>query len=558
MRVIIARVRKMCYNSPMQREDYPIPNFIRPHFKSLDGEWKVALFEENGSQNYTIELPCELGSKASGINDLTNVHTAVYEKTFEINSSEKTGTTLLNFISISSYCEIYLNEILVAQNGGSMHSLHFDVSLIIKEGENLLRVVTKRNVGELVPLGILGEVWLEFSAKSYFGTIRTFGSLRDKNIYIQGAVAGETEGYKVKVEIAYNKKPVATYEYRAKPILNLSANLKTQTVYLWQALEPRFYEVRISLYNVGGGLCDQIYTYCAFRDVNLVDNKLYINGLPTFVRAIEVDGVYPHTGIVPASSKAIAQDYAAAMMMGFNAIHFNRYPTPRELYVADKLGLMVRASLNGESKNTDIPESFNNFATEIQMTLNRDFGHPSLIIEVPFINYSGSAVVQDSTYKLIKQTDPTKLCSMSGGDLYATDLYEFREESGKREEIEDWLIYRYNGIKLSEKEDQKRRKQKPELITENKLRTMPFYLGSFIAGNLRANDQYSEARFISNYAEQYDLISASGAVGFTFSRLCDQGESKNGLLTTNRDFKISRDGIAKLRAINKKKAYGEQ
>ena len=239
----------------MQREDYPIPNFIRPHFKSLDGEWKVALFEENGSQNYTIELPCELGSKASGINDLTNVHTAVYEKTFEINSSEKTGTTLLNFISISSYCEIYLNEILVAQNGGSMHSLHFDVSLIIKEGENLLRVVTKRNVGELVPLGILGEVWLEFSAKSYFGTIRTFGSLRDKNIYIQGAVAGETEGYKVKVEIAYNKKPVATYEYRAKPILNLSANLKTQTVYLWQALEPRFYEVRISLYNVGGGLC---------------------------------------------------------------------------------------------------------------------------------------------------------------------------------------------------------------------------------------------------------------------------------------------------------------
>ena len=558
MRVNIARVRKMCYTLVMQREDYPIPNFIRPRFKSLDGEWQVMIADNEKCQNHTVVLPCELGSPASGIANIDGVHTAVYEKIFEINPSEKMGTTLLNFIALASYSEIYVNNILVAQNGGYMHSLHFDVSLLIKEGDNLLKVVTKRGEGEQVPLGILGEVWLEFSAKSYFGTIRTLGSLIDKNIYIQGAVAGETEGYKVKVEIAYNKKPVATYEYRAKPIINLSANLKTQTVYLWQALEPRFYEVRISLYNEGGGLCDQIYTYCAFRDLNLVDNKLYVNGQPTFVRAIEVDGTYPHTGLVPASSKAIAQDYASAMMMGFNALHFNRYPTPRELYVADKLGLMVRASMNDESKNTDIPDYFNAFATEIQMTLNRDFGHPSLIIEVPFTDYTGSAVTQTATYKLIKQTDPTKLCSISGGDLYATDFYEFRENSGKREEIEDWLIYRYNGIKLSEKEDMKRRKQKPELLSEDKLRTMPFFIGSFIAGNLRANDQYSEIKFINTFGEQYDLISASGAVGFTFSRLYDKGELKNGLLTANRDFKISRDGIAKLRAINKKKAFGEQ
>ncbi len=547
----------MCYNQTMQREDYPIPNFIRPHFKSLDGEWQVTLYADETPQIETIVLPCELGSKASGVGDVSGVHTAVYEKTFDLNSIEKTGTTLLNFIGISSYSEIYLNDTLITQNAGSMHSIHLDVSLVVKEGENKLIVVAKRSLEENVPLGILGEVWLEFSAKSYFGTIRTYGSLRDKSIYIQGAVAGETEGYKVKVEIAYAKKPVATYEYTARPVLNLSANLKTQAVFLWQSLEPRFYELRISLYNARGGLCDQIYTYCAFRDVNLVDNKLYVNGQPTFVRAVEVAGVYPHTGIVPGSSKAIAQDYASAMMLGFNAIHFNRYPTPRELYIADKLGLMVRASMGGESKNTDVPENFNAFATEAQAMLNRDFGHPSLIIQVPFTNYSGSAVVQTSTYKLFKQTDPTKLCSTSGGDLYATDLYEFREESAKREEVEEWLIYRFNGVKLSEKEDAKRRKHKPELLSEDKLRTMPFYLGSFCAGNLRANDQYSEVRFINTYAEQYDLISASGAVGFTFNKLYDQGDSRNGLLTENRDFKLSREGIAKLRAINKKKAFGE-
>ncbi|MBO5773708.1 MAG: hypothetical protein J6R44_02615 [Clostridia bacterium] len=542
----------------MQRENYPIPNFIRPRFKSLDGDWTVDLFCANESYSMAITLPCELGSNASNTGSISNVITAVYHKTFELNASEINGSVLLNFISVSSVATIYLNDVLVAQNYGSMHSLHFDVSQLVKDGENVLKVITSRENEMNLPLGILGDVWLEFSAKTYFGAIRTFGSLLDKNIYIQGALTGETEGYKVKVEIAYDKKPVATYEYRAKSVLNLSANLKTQTVYLWQALEPRFYEVRLSLFNANGGLCDQVYTYCAFRTLTLVDNRLYVNGQPTFVRAVEVDGVYAHTGLVASNAKAIAQDYASLMMMGFNAIHFNRYPTPRELYVADKLGIMVRASLQGENKNTDVPENFNTFATEAQMVITRDFGHPSLIMEIPFTNYNGSQVVQESTYKLIKQTDPYKLVSVSGGDLYSTDLYEFREDSGSKDEIEEWLIYRFNGVKLNEKEDMKRRKQKPALISEDALRAMPVYVGSITAGTLRPNDLYKEAQFITSYAEQLDLILSSGAISFTLSRLYDSVDNNNGLLTANRDFKISRDGIAKLRAINKKKAISEQ
>ena len=542
----------------MQRENYPIPNFIRPRFKSLDGDWNVELFNEKEVRTFSVTLPAELGSPASNTGDVQDVISAVYNKTFELNASEINGVVLLNFISISSRSSIYLNDVLVAQNYGSMHSLHFDVSQIVKDGENVLKVITTREGEMNLPLGILGDVWLEFSAKTYFGAIRTYGSLLDKNIYIQGAVAGETEGYKVKVEIAYDKKPVATYEYRAKSILNLSANLKTQTVYLWQALEPRFYEVRLSLFNATGGLCDQVYTYCAFRTLTLVDNKLYVNGKPTFVRAVAVDGTYAHTGLVASSSKAIAQDYASLMMMGFNAIHFNRYPTPRELYIADKLGLMVRASLQGESKNTDVPENFNAFATEAQMIITRDFGHPSLIMEIPFVNYSGSQVVQESTYKLIKQTDPYKLVSISGGDLYSTDLYEFREESGSKSEIEEWLIYRFNGIKLSEKDDAKRRKLKPALLSEDNLRTKPVYVGSITAGTLRPNDLYKEAQFLSCYAEQLDLILSSGAIGFTLGKLYDSANDKNGLLTANRDFKLSREGIAKLRAINKRLAISEQ
>ncbi len=541
----------------MQREDYPVSNYVRPRFRTLNGEWNLELLGGESPKICSCTVPFEPGSKNSGVEDIDGIHTAVYQKRFELNASEISGTVLLNFGGIANYSRIYLNDNLVAENVGYHHSMVFDVSMIAKEGVNVLCVVAQRPSNSTMPLGIIGEVWLEFAAKSYFGIIRSYASLMNKTIYVQGSVAGETEGYKVKVEIAYNKKPIVTYEYNAKSVLNLGANLKTQTVYLWQALEPRFYELRVSLYTPQGGLCDQIYTYCAFRDVSLLDNKLYVNGTPTFMRAIEVSGRYPYSGSFYASAKEIAQDYAMVLMLGFNTLDFKRYPTPKELYIADKLGLMVRAGLNGNRVNQDDPQDFEAFASETQMLLNRDFGHPSIIFEVPFEDYNGSHLIQSSTYKLLKQTDPTKLVSVRGGDLYETDVYEFKEESASVSAIEDWLIYRFNGAKLSEKEDLKRRKQSPELLNEQKLRTMPFYVGSIKAGSLRANDHYSEVQFIANYARQAELIMASGAIGFTLSSLVDE-DDKCGLLNSNHDFKLSREGIAKIRAINKNKAFSEQ
>ena len=67
-----------------------------------------------------------------------------------------------------------------------------------------------------------------------------------------------------------------------------------------------------------------------------------------------------------------------------------------------------------------------------------------------------------------------------------------------------------------------------------------------------------ERQMVSSFAEQVNFIMASGAIGFTLSRLYDEGDEKSGLLNENRDFKISREGIAKIRAINKRKAFSEQ
>ncbi|MBO5776586.1 MAG: hypothetical protein J6R35_04350, partial [Clostridia bacterium] len=474
----------------MQREDYPIPNFVRPRIKLLNGEWDYEILSLTGEVTSCGQatLPYELGSIRSGCPLDGSERIVRYTHTFDLNASECLGTTLLNFIAVSYTADIRLNGVPVCVNVGNMHSMHFDVTQLVKEGKNVIELIASRE-NEDVPLGILGDVWLEFSAKTYFTAVRSYGSLMDKTIYLQGALSGETEGYKVKLEIAYNKKQVATYEYKANPILNLGAALKTQTVYLWQINEPRIYEIRLSLYNAGGGLCDQIYTYCAFRDIDLVEGKLYVNGRPTFIRAIESRGTYPYSGATPLDSKTIAQDYATLLMLGFNAIHFKgRYPTPKELYLADKLGIAVRAEFTDNKRNLNDQREFEVFAGEIQAVINRDFGHPSILFWVPFSEFNGNPILQSGTYTHLKNFDPTRvIVGSSGGALYKTDVYEFIPEESSAPCIEDYLIHRHNGMALSEKEDHKRRKANPDLLTANELYQKPFYVGRIIAGNLRAN-----------------------------------------------------------------------
>ena len=168
----------------------------------------MELLGQTETKIWSCTVPFELGSKNSGVEDIAGVQTAVYQTRFELNASEISGAVLLNFGGVANHSKIYLNDMLVAENVGYNHSMVFDVSMLTKEGDNFLTVVASRSLESNDPIGIIGEVWLEFTAKSYFGAVRSYASLMNKTIYVQGAVAGETEGYKVKVEIAYNKKPV--------------------------------------------------------------------------------------------------------------------------------------------------------------------------------------------------------------------------------------------------------------------------------------------------------------------------------------------------------------
>lgn len=507
----------------MQRQDYPRPDAVRPRLKSLNGVWEFAKGElpETFSElvfDEKINVPFPAGSEMSGQTEPCG--SVRYRKRFELSAFECSGTVLLNFLNVDGACGIALNGAAVFSGVKGGSSAHFDVSRIVREGVNELTVFSAASPATK---GIYGGVWLEFAAKSYFSFIRANAVYASKAVFIQGAVTGEAENYKILVELASGGKQIFRREYKALPSFTLHVPLE-RLPDMWTASHPALYDVRLTLITPDGGMADMLYTYTAFREIDILDGKVYINGRRTFFEAVLDPMYYPGSGSTPPDSERIAKDLAFAMLAGFNSVVFDGYPTPAHLYIADKLGLFAIIRLKG------VTPSDANYRELIM----RDYGHPSIIIwEAEPHNHD--AVTQRSVYADLKNVDPKRIVTFPFAKrIYAADMYCFGCD---KKDIPMYLQLRFNTVPVSEKEELRLKKSDPAALSCEKLRALPAYYTGFKA-ELGIADAVKEAAYKAKYSELYASL-AENASGLEVCSLYDTPECSDGLMSAEREYKLS-------------------
>ena len=507
----------------MQRQDYPRPDAVRPRLKSLNGVWEFAKGELPEAKpelvfDEKINVPFPSGSEMSG---QTEPSASVrYRKRFELTAFECSGTVLLNFLNVDGAFGVVLNGVNVFSGIKGGASAHFDVSRIVREGVNELTVFSAASPSTR---GIYGGVWLEFAAKSYFSFIRANAVYASKAIYIQGAVAGATEDYKILVELASGGKQIFRREYKALPSFTLHVPLE-RLPDMWTASHPALYDVRLTLITPGGGMADMLYTYTAFREIDVLDGKIYINGRRTFFEAVLDPMYYPGSGSTPPDSDRIAKDLAFASLAGFNSVIFDSYPTPAHLYIADKLGLFAIVKLK------NIVPSDENYRELIM----RDYGHPCIVIwEAEPQNYD--AATQRSVYNDLKNTDPKRIVTFpSAKRIYATDLYSFDCDE---KDIAMYLQLRFNRAPMSEKEEMRLKKNDPAALSFEKLKSLPaFYTG--LKSGLNMSDAVKEAAYKAKYSRVYSAL-FENASGMEVYSLYDAPDRFDGLMSAEREYKLS-------------------
>lgn len=546
----------------MLQEDFPRPDFVRPRLRSLNGRWDFEIanedtdIKEDEPYRFYIEVPYLPHTNLSGLSLNESGRFLWYRIKFNLSKADISGGVLLNFGAIFGTAYVILNGQVLGANAASYTPFAFNITDFVSEGENILivKVIGSEEMRAKEKIGIWQNVWLEFSAKTFIENVHAQGSLKTSSIFLQGKIANITDNMKVEVSVYHQRKKLSSHVYKASENIKIQLQLAPPII-MWNPLDGHVYDIKIILKNSLGGVCDTIYTYCAFREVSIVNNALAINGKPVFLRQVRIQCTYPDSKHTITSTSQIKQDCANAMTLGFNGLYFdNIVPDPRYLYIADQLGLLVTVSFNREEYNIESEDGMNAFLHQIDRVLVRDYRHPSIVIWSPLNDYFGNKQPSQIVYDFIRRQDSTRLISSTaGGYQYYTDIYDKSINTKDYEEFKESLLCSSNGPILTEKEEAKLYKSNPDLLSTDILFEMPLYVSKYSIYELSSvfgNNEFEEEDFLFYYCRYNDLMREAGAIGSAYALLNDSPLGGYGLYDLYRNIKLSNKSALELRKIN--------
>lgn len=541
----------------MYREEYPRPNFIRPDWQSLNGPWEFEIadgashnlaFYLNGNYQETIEVPFSPQSPLSGIGRDENFKSVWYRRTFLLDAYRLDGTVLLNFGAVDFRAEIYINGTPAAGHRGGYTPFTINITPFVKEGENTI-VVNALDDDEdpFTPSGNQGKngfphctgiwqsVWLEFASRTYLSAYRATSNLSQKSVIAQGIIEGADKG-KIEAELFLNGVSLAKYKYELKRQFFIKIPVG-QNLTLWEAGDGKFYDIVYTLYAENGEPLDSVLTYSAFRQIEVKNRTVLLNGKPLTIKQITDNRFYPASHYTAPSEAAIKQDLLCAISSGFNSVRIRgALAEPAYLYYADKLGLI----LFEEYPSPNLPLNENSAAlwsAEWQYIMERDFGHPSIFFWLPIGNRFGKdGDFSNSLCSFTLGSDPSRFV-IDGIPHYNTSVFDKRITAEDNEGFLAQLYNKHNGEYPTEKEAEKAAKLDPLMMSDAALAELP----CFVSDMKLPKEAYGDTRTFKRYFAAYvNAVMSMRAAGFCFQALFDTPAEAFGFYNAQRDFKFDR------------------
>ena len=134
---------KVDKNCPLP--EYPRPQLRRERWKNLNGKYNYAILPctIKRPQRFQGEIlvPFGVESYLSGVGKALNENQNLwYERTFTVPETWKGERVLLNFGAVDWKCRIWVNEKEVGYHTGGYSPFTFDITGLLKDGDNTLTV----------------------------------------------------------------------------------------------------------------------------------------------------------------------------------------------------------------------------------------------------------------------------------------------------------------------------------------------------------------------------------------------------------------------------------
>ena len=426
-------------------------NFVKDHnkrpanffaLKYDDSQWKdfpvPGLFELNGYGDATYKnigyaWATQFDPNPPYISELNN-YTGSYRRTFELPKDWKGKDVYFHVGSATSNLTLWVNGKYVGYSEDSKVAAEFNISKYLKPGKNLIAMQVMRWCdGSYFEdqdfwrfTGIAREVYLYARPKLHAADIRLNAAL--ENNYQDGVL-----NYQVSLKGGKTGVSITLCDKDGKQVAQATGAqgiIKVPKVKAWTGETPYLYKAYITLKNKQG-VTEVIPQKVGFRNVEIKNAQLLVNGQPVLVKGADRHEMDPDGGYVVSLERMI-QDIKIMKQLNINAVRTSHYPCdPRWYDLCDEYGIYITAEANLESHGMGYEEkSLAKFPEYLVPHIERNEGNVKPLINHPSVivwslgNEGGYGINFEKAYDWVKACDKTRPAQYErGGYDSKTDIY---------------------------------------------------------------------------------------------------------------------------------------
>lgn len=344
-------------------------------------------------------------------------HAGQYRRYFDIPDSLSGRDFILHIGSATSCVRVWVNGGEVGYSEDSKLEAEFDITRFVHPGENLIALELFR--------------WCDgtyLEDQDFFRLCglarRTYISARSRS-RITDVVTRASASGRLSLDVSFTKG-VRTLEVElldgGRTVLGKSLKVRgtglreefeISNPRLWSAETPNIYTLRLTAVSSAGA--ETCSLQIGFRDVEIKDGQLLLNGRPILIKGTDRHEINPYRGYV-VSEEDMIRDITLMKRFNINAVRTSHYPNdPRWYALCDRYGIYVVDEANIESHGMGYGEKTlakrSDYLTahkqRLERMIRRDRNHPSIIVW-SLGNEAGDGENFEKCYELAKSLDGSR------------------------------------------------------------------------------------------------------------------------------------------------------
>lgn len=586
-------------------KDYPRPQFVRNNWENLNGTWEFGFDDKNcGEQErwyenfkgeMKIQVPFTYETELSGIQDETRHDNIWYHRTVQVDGSKlKKNNFIIHFEGSDFVTKLWVNGQYAGSHRGGYARFSFDITELVKDGENQLTVKVEdsfdiqqprgkqrwinQNFGcwYIQTTGIWKTVWTEYVPKVNLDYVKMTPNLEDYSLELEYNVNAPEcmmDG-ELMIEAAVsfdgmliNKNITAVMAGHMETRIDLFVKKQDcleWSVKTWSPEEPNLYDIEFRLVNKGE-ILDEIGSYFAMREIRIDGSNILLNGRPLYQRLILDQGYWGASHLTPPSEEALIEDIDKIHALGYNGLRkHQKTEDERFLYWCDVKGMLVWSEVAAAYQYSDY--AVTEFTTEWMDIVKQNYNHPCIITWTPFNESWGISCVgtkrteqhfTEAIYHLTKSLDKHRPVIVNDGwEHTVSDIITLHDY----EELGEILKARYTQYQDEiMKAEVYHNNNKPAIAAGYAYKGQPIIISEY--GGIAFNNDDSgwgygnKVNTKEEFIRRFDNITTAVkeipyVCGFCYTQVSDVQQEINGLMDIDRNFKVDPEVI---KEINERK-----